>query len=86
MGYQTPKIAQDVRRLRWEIEKAVRAFPKFHRYSSGSGLRDQVKVVQLAINDVASTDKEDVLLKAGIRISRLMKVTSSHPPKVPALC
>ncbi|MGG6461438.1 four helix bundle protein [Solilutibacter silvestris] len=58
MGYQTPKIAQDVRRLRWEIENAVRGFPRFHRYQSGTELREQVKVVQRTVNR-AWTDKDN---------------------------
>lgn len=50
MGYQTPKLAQDVRRLRMDIENAVRGFDRFHKYSSGDDLREQVKVVQRAVN------------------------------------
>ena len=50
MGYQTPKLAQDVRRLRMEIENAVRGFHRFHKYSSGDDLREQVKVVQRAVS------------------------------------
>ena len=50
MGYQTPKLAQDVRRLRTDIENAVRGFVRFHKYSSGDDLREQVKVVQRLVN------------------------------------
>lgn len=46
MTYQAPKVSQDVRRLRMDIENAVRGFPHFHKYSSGELLRRQVRKVQ----------------------------------------
>ncbi len=49
MAYQTPQIAKDLRRLRGEIELAVRGFDRFHRYNSGTVLRDQVRKVQRLI-------------------------------------
>ena len=49
MTYQTPKVAQDVRRLRSELENAVRGFPRFHRYDSGAVLRGQVRRVQAMV-------------------------------------
>ena len=60
MSYQTPKIAQDVRRLRWELELAVQGFSRFHKYNSGGELRAQVKVVQRVVNDAWTEDNKVV--------------------------
>ena len=46
MSYQTPKVAQDIRRLRADIEIAVRGFARFHKYDSGQVLREQMRKVQ----------------------------------------
>jgi len=46
MSYQTPKIAQDIRRLRSEIERAVQGFYRIHKHSSGAILRAQARKLQ----------------------------------------
>jgi hypothetical protein len=46
MSYQVPKLVQDVRRLRADVEMAVRGFDRFHKYGSGDCLRRQVLAVQ----------------------------------------
>lgn len=39
MSYQTPKVAQDIRRLRVDVEFVVRNMHRSHRYASGDELR-----------------------------------------------
>ncbi|HEY1033967.1 MAG TPA: four helix bundle protein [Pseudoxanthomonas sp.] len=46
MSYQLPKVAQDVRRLRVDIELIARNMPNFHRRNSGEELRRRIRSVQ----------------------------------------
>ncbi len=43
MGQHVPQIARDVRRLRADIQTAVRSFPRFHKYGIGEELRGQAR-------------------------------------------
>ena len=49
MSYALPDVAKTAERLQAEIEQAVRQWPRFHKFSHGARLRDQIAlVVQLA--------------------------------------
>ncbi|MGH8025644.1 MAG: four helix bundle protein [Pseudoxanthomonas sp.] len=75
MAFQLPAIDKDSRRLRRDIELAVGAFSRSHRYHSGTYLRDQIREVQ----DLAGRawfDKEnkaqlvDELVRASDKLKR----------------
>ena len=44
-GSNTPQIARDIRRLRADIQTAVRSFPNFHKRMIGEDLRRQARKV-----------------------------------------
>ena len=46
---RVPQIAKDVRRLRSDIQDAVRTFPRFHRYGIGQDLRAQARRVHAVV-------------------------------------
>jgi len=48
MGYQLPEIVKAAERILVEVEKAVRAFPRYHKYAHGARLRDQAMAVAQA--------------------------------------
>jgi hypothetical protein len=49
MSYALPPIVKAAERLLLEIEQAVRRFPRYHKYTHGTRLRDQaMAVTQLA--------------------------------------
>ena len=58
MSRKSPKVAQDVSRLRVEIELAVHGFSRFHKYSSGDLLRRQIRVVQRLVGRAAWAEAE----------------------------
>jgi hypothetical protein len=45
MSFALPPIAKAAERLQLEIEQAVRAFPRYHKYALGSDLREQARTV-----------------------------------------
>jgi hypothetical protein len=48
MSYALPPIVKTAERLLFEIEQAVRCFARYHKYSTGSTLREQaMKIAQL---------------------------------------
>ena len=48
MSFDLPPIAKAAERLLLEIERAVSAFPRRHRYTAGNGLREQaMKVTEI---------------------------------------
>ncbi|UHQ21933.1 four helix bundle protein [Lysobacter sp. 5GHs7-4] len=48
MAYDLPPIAKLAERLLVDIERAVRAFPRYHKYTVGTQLREQaMEVVKL---------------------------------------
>jgi hypothetical protein len=49
MGYTLPPIVKAAERLLLEIEQAVRRFPRYHKYTHGTRLREQaMAIAQLA--------------------------------------
>jgi len=45
-----PDIVISAGRLRAEVEQAVRSFPRYHKYSTGSDLRQQILLVEKLAN------------------------------------
>ena len=49
MRPELPPIVKTAERMQLEVEEAVRAFPRFHKYASGHDLREAAtKVLRLA--------------------------------------
>jgi hypothetical protein len=50
MPHQAPEIVKLAERVLVEIEQAVRGFPRYHKYASGSDLRSQARRVATVAN------------------------------------
>ena len=65
MSANLPPIVKLAERLMLEVERAVRAFPRYHKYSLGQELRQQCRdVVRLCYRAWRARDQQHVLLPA----------------------
>jgi len=65
MSVNLPPIVKLAERLMLEVERAVRAFPRYHKYSLGQELRQQCRdVVRLCYRAWRTRDQQNVLLPA----------------------
>ena len=65
MSANLPPIVKLAERLMLEVERAVRAFPRYHKYSLGQELRQQCRdVVRLCYRAWRARDQQQVLLPA----------------------
>ncbi len=65
MPFALPPIVKLAERLMLEVERAVRAFPRYHKYSLGQELRQQCReVVRLCYRAWRDRDEQPTTLRA----------------------